>query len=103
MLPGSVKFVVHPAWYFRHFVDQVDVGFGIQMSENFVRIVEYVEMFDVAESAEFVECLLDGLRSTNVASASRGGEYKDAFEHSLVKVELFASPAGPRGPTGQAR
>ena len=74
VLPWRIELVIQPARYFGHLVHQVDVSFGIQMAEDFVGVVENVDVVDFPDFAGlhicFLEGFLDRLSSANVTGTS---------------------------------
>ncbi len=50
VFPGLVEFVINPARHFRKFIDEIDVGFRIEMTKDFVRVVENIEVMNFPAS-----------------------------------------------------
>ena len=47
VLPRLVELVINPAGYFRQFVDDFNVSFGVEMTEYSVRELESVNVADL--------------------------------------------------------
>src|SRR2546423_14739231 len=83
ILPGLVQFVVHPARHFGHFIDEIDVSPRIKMTEEFVGVVQHIDVvyFSAASVVELFESFLNGLRRAYMSRTSGGRQEENFVEH----------------------
>ncbi len=74
VLPRLVEFVVNPTRHFREFVYEIDVGFRIEVTKDFIRVVENVEVMNFPALAVrgFFKRFLNRLRGAHMSRASGG-------------------------------
>src|SRR6185295_12843304 len=74
VLPGLVELVVKPARHLRHFVDEIDVGFGVEMAKELVGVVKHVDVmhFPTLCVLRLVERLFDRLSGAYMSRAGGG-------------------------------
>ena len=80
VLPGLVEVVVEPAEHLGGAVDEVEVGLGVDAPEELARVLEDVDVADLAHPAGGDEGALERLGGADVAGAGGGGEDQDAAQ-----------------------
>ena len=69
---GIIQIVIQPAENFRSVVDKVDVGLGIEMTKDLIRILEHVKMLNIGREVSASNRLFNCLRGTQMARPRAG-------------------------------
>jgi hypothetical protein len=93
-LPRLVEVVVKPAEHLGGAVDEVEIGLGVDAAEELARVLEDVDVADLAHPVGGDQGALEGLTRADVARARGGGKDKDAVQavdgrcaaHSISRV-----------------
>jgi hypothetical protein len=88
VLPGLVQVVVEPAEQLGRLVHQVDVGFGVEVPEELVGVLQRVDVLHFRGGAREPERALDGVGRAHVPRAGGGGEDQDFVERHKVTATV---------------
>src|SRR5271169_6617453 len=74
VLARIIEIIIQPAQNFRGLVDQIDVGFGIEVAEDLVGVFEHVEVLDVGSKISKTNRFFDGFGCAKVTCTRTGRE-----------------------------
>ena len=80
VLPGLVEVVVEPPEHLGGAVDEVEVGLGVDAPEQLARVLENVDVADLAYPAGGDQGTLERLGCPDVAGAGGGGEDENTVQ-----------------------
>ena len=72
VLGGVVEMIIQPPQNLGGIVNQVDIGFGIEVPENFVRVPEYVDVLNLRCEAAGADGLFNCFGGTKVPCSRTG-------------------------------
>ena len=73
--------VIEPAQNLGGAIDEINIGFGIEMAEDLVSILKYIYMLNIGGESTELNCLCDGIRCMKVACSRASGKYEHTSQH----------------------
>ena len=78
--------IVEPAHGLRHPIHHVEISLRVEMPENFVCVVERIDMKHFTGSARLCEGFLQRLGGTAVPRTGRGRQNEDFVDHYAMRI-----------------
>ena len=79
--------VIQPSQNLRRLVNQIDIGFGIEVAEDLVRVFEHVQMLNLGRKTAEANRFFDCFSGTKVTCSRTGRENKHTPQHDATPVK----------------